>query len=80
MKRRIAMNSKLRNTSSVVIALVLVSAFAQSFVGDAAARPNRNGFLIKAESIVFNVNNRDLLANVDKSFRGAVAFHRKPSC
>jgi len=69
------MNSKLRRTSSVVIALVLMSAFAQSFVGDAAARPNRENRLQGTWRVQVNPRNCQTGAPLP-SFNLLMSFHR----
>ncbi|HZU42819.1 MAG TPA: hypothetical protein VE994_09115 [Terriglobales bacterium] len=69
------MNSKLRSTSAVVIALVLMGAFAQSFVGDAAAHSNRDGRLQGTWRVQITPTNCQTGAP-QPSFPMLLSFHR----
>jgi hypothetical protein len=73
--RKETMNPKLRRISSVVIALVLVGAFAQSFVGDAAARSNRENRLQGTWRVQVNPINCQTGAPLP-SFSMLLSFHR----
>jgi len=68
-------NSKLRWTSSVVIAVLLVGALAQSFVGDAAARSNRENRLQGTWRVQVNPRNCQTAAPLP-SFSMLLSFNR----
>ena len=69
------MNSKLLRTCFVAIALVLVIAFAQSFVGDATARSNRENKLQGTWRVQITPTNCQTGAP-QPSFPTLLSFHR----
>jgi hypothetical protein len=68
-------NSKLRRTSSVVVALVLVGALLQAFGGDAAARSNHEGRLQGTWRVQLNPRNCQTGASIP-SFSVLLSFAR----